>query len=134
MLYQLSYLSGSLHNKENRSTVNGSGEAMHCDSANLGYGLRRVGVCAIFPVAVVVQCVFAAPLLAGVTPESPEVQKLVNAGLAFLEQPTDEQNANKLGGKCLMALAFLKAGKPDHPLVAHAVEACDLQMHDQTVR
>ncbi len=68
---------------------------------------------------------FAASGLAGVTPESPEVQKLVNAGLAFLEQPTEDANANKLGGKCLMALAFLKAGKGDHAMIARAVEACD---------
>ena len=41
------------------------------------------------------------------TPESPEVQKLVDAGLAYLETHTD----NRLGGKCLIALAFLKAGQ-----------------------
>jgi hypothetical protein len=67
----------------------------------------------------------AAWALAGVTPESPEVQKLVASGLAFLEHPTEEANANKLGGKCLMALAFLKAGKGDHAMIGRAVEACD---------
>ena len=39
MLYQLSYLSGSLHDRENRATVNGSGEAMRIDSGNLNYRL-----------------------------------------------------------------------------------------------
>ncbi len=102
---------------------------MHGDFANLGFFQRRIRNRAIFLSAIAAFFLFAMPLLADVTPESPEVQKLVNSGLAFLEKPVDEQNANKLGGKCLVALAFIKAGKPDHPLVAHAVEACDLQMH-----
>lgn len=55
-----------------------------------------------------------------VTPESPEVKELVTKGLAVLEKETDE----RLGGKCLVGLAFLKAGQPNHPRVAEAVEAC----------
>jgi hypothetical protein len=65
---------------------------------------------------------------AGVTPESPEVQKLVNASLAFLERPTEEVNAEKLGGKCLRALVFVKAGRPDHARVREALEACNKSM------
>jgi hypothetical protein len=57
---------------------------------------------------------------AGVTPESPEVQKVVDSGLRFLEEHTDEH----LGGKCLIGLAFLKAGRPDHPRVREAVADC----------
>ncbi len=124
VLYQLSYLSSSLHNKENGPTVNGRGEAMYrVSSKKMGY--LRFAFLGPLCAAAALQLACAASALAGVTPESPEVQKLVNAGLAFLEQPTGESNANKLGGKCLTALAFLKAGKADHAAITRAVEACD---------
>ena len=61
---------------------------------------------------------------AEVQPDGPEVRKVVNAALGFLEQHTD----NRLGGKCLIGLAFIKAGKPDHPRVREAVEECDKLM------
>jgi hypothetical protein len=67
----------------------------------------------------------AAPARA-VTPQSPEVLKLVEAGLAVIEKPVDEQvdtNAAKLGGKCLVGMAFAKAGKRNHPRVADAIQA-----------
>ncbi len=56
----------------------------------------------------------------GETPDSPNVKKVVDSALHFLEGKTDE----RLGGKCLIALAFLKAGKPDHPKVREAIEEC----------
>jgi hypothetical protein len=56
----------------------------------------------------------------GVTPESPEVMKLVNSALAFLEKNGDE----RLGGKCLLGLAFLKAGRANHARVNEALAAC----------
>jgi hypothetical protein len=56
----------------------------------------------------------------GVTPESPEVKKLVNSALAFLEKNGDE----RLGGKCLLGLAFLKAGRTNHARVNEALAAC----------
>lgn len=62
--------------------------------------------------------------VAGVTPDSDEVKKLVDAGLGFLESQTD----SRLGGKCLIGLAFIKAGRADHLRVAEAVEACELEM------
>jgi len=55
-----------------------------------------------------------------VTPESPQVQKLVRSGLAYLEQHGED----RFGGKCLIGLAFLKAGKLNHPRVVEALEAC----------
>jgi len=56
-----------------------------------------------------------------VTPESPEVRKLINDGLHFLTQETDP----RLGGKCLIGLAFLKDGAgPDHPRIQEALQAC----------
>lgn len=55
------------------------------------------------------------------TPDSPEVQALVNSALAYLEKNTDP----RLGGKCLIALAFHKRGMPDtHPRIVEAVAAC----------
>jgi hypothetical protein len=58
--------------------------------------------------------------LAGVTPDSPEVRKLVDTGLNYLAAHNDD----RLGGKCLMGLAFFKAGRRDHPRVREAVDAC----------
>ncbi len=58
--------------------------------------------------------------IASVTPESPEVKKLVDAGLGYLEAHGDQ----RLGGKCLIALAFLKAGRADHARVNEATDAC----------
>jgi len=58
------------------------------------------------------------------TPESPEVQKLVKSALTFLEGRGD----SRLGGKCLIGLAFLKAGRADHSRVREAVAACAEQM------
>lgn len=55
------------------------------------------------------------------TPESPEVRALIESGLGYLEKETDD----RLGGKCLIALAFLKDGVAlDHPRIVEAVEAC----------
>ncbi len=56
----------------------------------------------------------------GLTPESPETRKLIESGLKALEKIEDEQ----LGAKCLMALAFVKDDKKDHPKVQQAVAAC----------
>lgn len=53
--------------------------------------------------------------------ESPEVKKILNKAIAYLETATDE----RLGGKCLIAMVFLKQGKKDdHPQIAAAVAAC----------
>jgi len=56
-----------------------------------------------------------------VTPESAEVRQLIKQGLASLEGYPEQ----RLGGLCLVALAFVKEGaSPDHPRVKAAVEAC----------
>src|SRR5262245_30428071 len=57
-----------------------------------------------------------------VTPESPEVKKLVDSGLQFLSEKGDTEP--RLGGKCLIALAFLKAERRDSPQIEKAVYAC----------
>ncbi|HVT29501.1 MAG TPA: HEAT repeat domain-containing protein [Lacipirellulaceae bacterium] len=63
---------------------------------------------------------YASEARSGVTPESPQVRKLVNSALGFLETHTD----NRFGAKCLVGLTFIKAGKPDHPRVHEAIEEC----------
>lgn len=56
-----------------------------------------------------------------VTPDSPEVRQVVDKGLKYLETTNDE----RLGGKCLVALAFLKNGASHgHRRVVEAIEAC----------
>jgi len=55
------------------------------------------------------------------TPESPEVRELIEGGLNFLKDNTDD----RLGGKCLIALAFYKNGASlDHPRIVEALQAC----------
>jgi hypothetical protein len=66
----------------------------------------------------------AAANVGAVTPQSPEVRKLIDSGLAFLDKPITDTNGKKLGGKCLVGLAFVKSGRRDHPRVNEAVEAC----------
>ena len=88
---------------------------------------QPVGLLAFAGLAV---CLCASPARA-VTSESPEVKKLVAAGLAYLEKPVKEAedpNVARLGAKCLVGLAFIKARKPDHPRVKEALEACRAAM------
>ncbi len=55
-------------------------------------------------------------------PDSPEVRALIEKGLAYLETATREQ---RLGGVCLIAMAFHKNGRPEsHPAIVRAIEAC----------
>jgi hypothetical protein len=137
LLYQLSYLSaraGSLHNKGNASAVNGIREgamASRCRSkyvrreALTNTGAAWVALAAGFCLA------FAAAPAQAVTPQSPEVLKLVEQGLSVIDKPVDEisdTNGATLGGKCLVGLAFVKAGKRDHPRVVDAVKAVRASM------
>ena len=55
-----------------------------------------------------------------VTPESPQVRQLIASALSYLEEHVDE----RLGGRCLNGLVFLKADQRDHPRVREALEAC----------
>src|SRR2546423_15380121 len=57
---------------------------------------------------------------AGVTPDSQEVQRLVENALRYLELHEDE----RLGGRCLIGLAFLKAGRGENLPVREAIEEC----------
>ena len=61
------------------------------------------------------------PDVAAVTPESPEVRKLIEQGKHYLEEHTDP----RLGGKCLIGLVFLKEGASlSHPRIQEALSAC----------
>lgn len=63
-----------------------------------------------------------------VTPDSPEVRALIGQGLKYLESKTD----HRLGGKCLIALAFLKSeASHDHPRITEALEACQAMSVEQ---
>ena len=82
------------------------------------FGVRRELLLAL-AVFISSSCSYS-PLLA-VTPESPEVRKLIQAGLKSL----DGHNERRLGGLCLIALAFIKDGaSPENPHVQTAVQAC----------
>lgn len=56
------------------------------------------------------------------TPESPEVQKVVKAANAYLAASGTH---NRVGGKSVIALALMKSGTPkDHPKITEAINAC----------
>jgi len=59
-----------------------------------------------------------------VGPESPEVKQMIDRALRWLE--TQENNEDRLGGRCLIGLSFFKAGRsPGHPKIAAAKNACE---------
>lgn len=57
----------------------------------------------------------------GYTKESPEVRAMVDKAKKFLETDANEQ---RLGGRCLIGLIFIKEGEKDHPRVQEAAAAC----------
>jgi hypothetical protein len=72
-------------------------------------------ICALAIVAVAAQSALA------VTPDSPEVRKVLDKSFEYLSTAAE----GRLGGKCLIGLAFLKDGKDEtHPKIAEAVTAC----------
>ena len=92
-------------------------------AANERLPLRRLGRTWGVAAHVVVQVAVTLGLspCGAVTPESPEVLAMVDRGLAFLETETDD----RLGGKCIVALAFHKRGaSASHPRIQEALEAC----------
>ena len=70
--------------------------------------------------AVAIAALAPRPALA-VTPESKEVRAVIDRGLKYLSTA----NEGRLGGKCLIGLAFLKDGADEsHAKVKEAVDAC----------
>lgn len=56
-----------------------------------------------------------------VTPNDPEVQKVVKRALSFLATAKDD----RIGGDCLIGLCFWKANEPvEHPKIQHALTRC----------
>ncbi|MDX1965251.1 MAG: hypothetical protein SFX18_19050 [Pirellulales bacterium] len=75
-------------------------------------------LCGLFLVA---WCGMPQSSVRGATPESPDVKSMLAKAMKYLEKSSDE----RLGGKCLIGLVFVKNGKgEDHPKVKEAVEAC----------
>src|SRR5262245_8202917 len=63
-----------------------------------------------------------------IAPDSPEVKQMIERGLAWLENQDDD----RLGGKCLIGLSLYKGGrKTDHPKIAAAVKACETSMSSE---
>ena len=56
-------------------------------------------------------------------PQSPEVRELIEKGLDRLSRPAEDE---RLGARCLTAIAMLKAGRGDSPRVQEALAACEL--------
>ena len=67
------------------------------------------------------------PSANALSPNSPEVQALIERGLKYLERSEDD----RLGGRCLIGLAFYKAGRrSSHPKVQEALRACQAAMRE----
>ena len=72
-------------------------------------------------VAVVVANMLAADPAAAFTPESPQVKKMVKKGLRYLAKASE----GRLGGVCLMGMAFKKDGQDEnHPVISKAIQQC----------
>ncbi|MEX2173948.1 MAG: hypothetical protein WD872_06265 [Pirellulaceae bacterium] len=70
---------------------------------------------------VVLAAAMCPPAASAIAPDSPEVRKILDKAFEYLATAND----GRLGGKCLIGLAFLKDGKPeDHPKVDAAIKAC----------
>ena len=81
-------------------------------------GTRRLGLVILVMAGILLWS--AAPARA-LTPESPEVVAVVEKACGYLEKHARDEG--RPGGKALVGLTFLKAGKPDHPAVQQALAA-----------
>ena len=81
--------------------------------------MKICGRCVCYTLAAIL--FFSGRSALAVKPTSPEVKKLIDTGLAFLEKSDD----SRLGGRCLIGMTMLKAGKPaNHPKVLAALADC----------
>lgn len=77
----------------------------------------------------VVVCLLSsfAPPAAAITPESPEVKALIERSLSYLSSA----NHDKIGGRCLVALAFKKNGRdPNFGKIRDAITGCQTHRFD----
>jgi hypothetical protein len=103
-----------------------------CADRALGHAPRHVRLRSSARVPLWLACQalvwFAAAPAPAYTPESPEVVAMVDKALAYLDRNTD----SRLGGKCLIALAFHKNGaSPSHHRITEAVEACRTSLESE---
>src|SRR5436853_361416 len=77
------------------------------------------------PLALAAGLIALTPLsVSAAGPESPEVKQMIDRALRWLEP--QENNEDRLGGRCLIALSFFKSGRsPGHPKIAAAKSACE---------
>src|SRR5690349_6246612 len=84
---------------------------------------RRRSCQSLAVAGIVLAALAAAPAkrAAAANPESPEVKRMVDRAVKWLET----QQEQRLGGKCLIGLACFKAGGGlNHPKVQEALRAC----------
>ncbi len=83
--------------------------------------MNRIGRVVVGLGLIAVSVAISPPAARGVTPDSPEVRKVLDKAFAYMTTAGE----GRLGGKCLIGLAFLKDGKDEsHPKIADAVTAC----------
>jgi hypothetical protein len=83
--------------------------------------MRPIGIIALNASLLLLGGVIAPPAARAVTPDSPEVRKVLDKAFAYMNTAAE----GRLGGKCLIGLAFLKDGKDEsHAKIAEAVTAC----------
>jgi len=97
----------------------------HLRRYRLPHHLRSISVFLLLPT---LACLLGADISRAVTPESPEVRELIEKGLAYLEDHSDA----RLGGKCIIALAFYKGDRPkSHSAIVSAISACEDEVTSQ---
>ncbi|MCR9118345.1 MAG: hypothetical protein NXI22_15525, partial [bacterium] len=64
------------------------------------------------------------------TPQSPEVKKMVEAGLKYLEKNAiSGSSTHRLGTLCLCGMALHKSGRPEsHPVIQAAIKECQTRV------
>lgn len=83
--------------------------------------LKPNGRNTLLAVAICLSMLAAIRSAPAVTPDSPEVKAVLDRAFKYLETASD----NRLGGKCLIGLCFVKRGETEaHPQVQAAVAAC----------
>ena len=85
------------------------------------HGPSRCCAVVLGPLVVAFLFVLPAPPAVAVTPATPAVRELIAKGVERLKQPSTDK---RLGAKCIVALALIKAGEKDHPHISDAVAAC----------
>jgi hypothetical protein len=89
--------------------------------------LRSLRLVFLLAASALMTSLLAVPASA-LTPESPEVQQVVQRAAKFLA--SDQANDARIGARALAGLAFLKMGKPDHPRVAEAIKYIDAKLSE----